>query len=64
MPPKVDPTEVRYSTSLPTQSTSKFSAVNPAPPPLSPPSSVLSASTPRRSVKTSSRRAANGRASA
>ena len=43
MPPKVDPTEVRYSTSFSTQSTSKFSAVNQDPLPPSPPNSALSA---------------------
>lgn len=42
MPPKVDPTEVRYSTSFPTQSTSKSSAVNQDPLPPSPPNSVPS----------------------
>lgn len=41
MPPKVDPTEVRYSTSNPTQSTLKSSAVNQDLPQPSPPNWVL-----------------------
>ena len=63
MPPKVDPTEVRYSTSFSTQSTSRFSAVSPVPQPPSLPSLAPWVSMQRRSVKTSSRKVASGRAS-
>lgn len=42
MPPKVDPTEIRYSTALPIQSTSRSSEENPDPQPLWPPNSVPS----------------------
>ena len=44
MPPKVDPTEVRFSKSFVIQSTSKFSVESPDLPLLSLPSSVLSVS--------------------
>ena len=42
MPPKVDPTEIRYSTSFVIQSTSRSSEENPDPLPLWPPNLVPS----------------------
>jgi len=44
MPPKVDPTEVRFSKAFLIQSTLKFSVVNLGPPLLLLPSSALSVS--------------------
>ena len=64
MPPKIDPNEIRYSTQSIIQSTSRSSVENQAPLPPSPPNSVHSDSTPKKSVKISSRKEASGRVSA